>query len=373
MALSDLTSPTAVKHAIQECDRLGRENFLHHYGFGFAREYVLRYEGHEYDSKAIGCVAHYFENPELGVLKHVAGGKDAVGKRVFDLGFDVDGLIRRADDWTLRECEFAADAYFDCLNDKLQGRPFNRAQACREVAEKIGRSRGAVDYKWQNIDAILFKHGLPRMMNAVAKNTQKLLEYVVVDPLAERSHVYDSTFDAMPLPNTDEDVFVPVPEFLPRSNNAQRAEAVTSVKIDFAARDARNRQLGARGEEFVLALERETLRKRGLTDLADRVTWVSRDKGDGWGYDILSFDVEGQEKYIEVKTTNAGETTPFLITANEIAVADQKGKAYKLYRVFDLGSDPRVFVLEGPLTDRLHLEARLYSARPKPKGAAASA
>ncbi len=45
MALSDLTSPTAVKLAIEECDRLGREPFLHQYGFGFAREYLLRYGG----------------------------------------------------------------------------------------------------------------------------------------------------------------------------------------------------------------------------------------------------------------------------------------------------------------------------------------
>ena len=47
-----------VKLALAECERLGREEFLRRYGYGHAREYVLRYGGHEYDSKAIaagGC------------------------------------------------------------------------------------------------------------------------------------------------------------------------------------------------------------------------------------------------------------------------------------------------------------------------------
>ena len=140
MALSDLSSPTAVKLAIQECDRLGREQFLQRYGFGFAREYVLRYDGEEYDSKAIGCVAHAFQNPELGILRDASGGKHAVGKKVFDLGFDVRGLIRRPEDWTLEQCEAAADAYFQGLEKKLRHEQFNREAACRSVAEQIGQS-----------------------------------------------------------------------------------------------------------------------------------------------------------------------------------------------------------------------------------------
>src|SRR6516165_4501761 len=50
--------PLTVKLAIAECERLGREEFLRRYGYGHAREYVLRYGGRKYDSKAIpagGC------------------------------------------------------------------------------------------------------------------------------------------------------------------------------------------------------------------------------------------------------------------------------------------------------------------------------
>ncbi len=45
MSLADLTSFGAVKAAIQECDRLGREEFLRRYGFRPARRYLLVFEG----------------------------------------------------------------------------------------------------------------------------------------------------------------------------------------------------------------------------------------------------------------------------------------------------------------------------------------
>src|SRR5690349_10260342 len=105
MALSDLTSPTAVKQAIKECDLIGREAFLRKYGFAAAREYTLRYQGKEYDSKAIAGVAHGLQNPELGPLKsnEFSGGTapGAAATRIFDLGFEVEGKKRGARDWSL--------------------------------------------------------------------------------------------------------------------------------------------------------------------------------------------------------------------------------------------------------------------------------
>ncbi len=63
MSLAELSSPTAVKNAIKECDRLGRDEFLKRYGFHAAREYLLQHDGKEYDSKAIAGVAHKFGFP----------------------------------------------------------------------------------------------------------------------------------------------------------------------------------------------------------------------------------------------------------------------------------------------------------------------
>jgi hypothetical protein len=83
MALSDLSSPLAVLNAFREFDRLGREQFLELCGFAPAREYVLLFDGREYDSKAIAGVAHKYEFPEHGALPSdsFSGGVSSGGRR----------------------------------------------------------------------------------------------------------------------------------------------------------------------------------------------------------------------------------------------------------------------------------------------------
>lgn len=63
MALSQIEQP-AVEAALAEFDKLGRQDFLNRYGFGFATKYLLRNEGRFYDPKAIIGAAH----------QHTAGG-----------------------------------------------------------------------------------------------------------------------------------------------------------------------------------------------------------------------------------------------------------------------------------------------------------
>ena len=77
--------------AIDECDRLGRDEFLQRYGFKPARQYVLVYDGGRYDSKAICGVAHRFDRPEEGVLEANAfsGGRQTVAAKLEKLGFVV--------------------------------------------------------------------------------------------------------------------------------------------------------------------------------------------------------------------------------------------------------------------------------------------
>ena len=74
-------------------------------------------------------------------------------------------------------------------------------------------------------------------------------------------------------------------------------------KFDVAGRDARNRALGRAGEERALHNERLVLKRTGQDSLARKVRWVSEKDGDGAGYDIHSFDTEGADRLIEVKTT----------------------------------------------------------------------
>ena len=48
--LSDLTDSNAVRKAVAEFDKLGRDTFLKRYGFGPARRYLLSVNGKLHDS-----------------------------------------------------------------------------------------------------------------------------------------------------------------------------------------------------------------------------------------------------------------------------------------------------------------------------------
>lgn len=91
MSLQDLSDPQAVRRAVAECDRLGREAFLDRYGFGPARRYFLLVDDQRYDSKAIVGVAHRYQFPERGPLPASAfSGGEATVQRVLErLGFTV--------------------------------------------------------------------------------------------------------------------------------------------------------------------------------------------------------------------------------------------------------------------------------------------
>lgn len=90
-SLHELTSRTAIMQAIDEYDRIGRDEFLARYGFGRARSYFLRYNGRNYDSKAIAGVACGFQHPEWGPLKpeDFSGGEATVQRKLESLGFEV--------------------------------------------------------------------------------------------------------------------------------------------------------------------------------------------------------------------------------------------------------------------------------------------
>lgn len=53
---------------------------------------------------------------------------------------------------------------------------------------------------------------------------------------------------------------------------------------------------------------------------------------DGYGYDIMSFDIKGNVKYIEVKTTTQNETSEFYLSHNEFETMHNL-ENYFIYRL----------------------------------------
>lgn len=136
-------------------------------------------------------------------------------------------------------------------------------------------------------------------------------------------------------------------------------------RTDFVRRDAENRTLGRNGEAWVLEFEQRRLHDAtGRPDLARRVEWIAETRGDGAGFDIASFNDDASPRLIEVKTTGLGKQFPFMVTVNEVRVSERKRAAYHLYRVFDFARTPRMYVLQGALSEVCRLDPTQFRARP---------
>jgi len=71
---------------------------------------------------------------------------------------------------------------------------------------------------------------------------------------------------------------------------------------------------------------------------------------------------DGRERYIEVKTTGFGERTPFFVSANEARFARDHQDQFRLYRLFDFRSTPRLFELAGSIEQHCLLDAVTFRA-----------
>jgi hypothetical protein len=63
-----------------------------------------------------------------------------------------------------------------------------------------------------------------------------------------------------------------------------------------------------------------------------------------------------------VKTTLGSRTTPFYLTRNEHALAEERADAFRLVRVYSFARDPRMFELQPPLGEAVHLSTHTYQA-----------
>ena len=90
---------------------------------------------------------------------------------------------------------------------------------------------------------------------------------------------------------------------------------------------------------------------------------VSKSRGDGLGYDMLSFDPTGRERFIEVKTTAFGAATPFYVSRNEVAFSEERAKQFVLARVHEFRTAPKLFELKGAIRTNLRLDPVSYIAR----------
>jgi len=264
------------------------------------------------------------------------------------------------ENWSREEVEAVVADYLHMLTLELSGQAYSKTVHRKALLAKLNnRTDGSVERKHQNISAVLLMHGWPRISGyKPLGNFQQLLAEVIVervksDKSAERAAETAADIPAVaPIAVDFASVFVSPPklEVGLRQDIAQYFErGVPALQRDFLAREARNVTLGSAGEEFVVELEARRLHQIGAKKLANRVEQVSKTKGDGLGFDVLSFEESGAERYIEVKTTTFGKETPFYISRNEVEFSKRHLEDFHLYRLFDFRKSPKLFDLVGPV------------------------
>lgn len=143
------------------------------------------------------------------------------------------------------------------------------------------------------------------------------------------------------------------------SNKGLSTEEFMDGKFDFGVITNKNGLLGNQGELLVLEHEKSMLIAGNRSDLVSKIIHTSVVEGDGAGFDILSYTLEGKEKFIVVKTTSGGALTPFFLTSNEVAFSQRNVNSYYLYRLYNYDSltqSGEYFVLEGDISKLVNLQ-----------------
>ena len=266
---------------------------------------------------------------------------------------------KRGTIWQDGELDLIVADYFSMLQAELSGKAYVKSRHSAALMATIDRSHRSVEFKHQNISAVLDKLGMPWIPGYKPKfNFQNAIFDAIDRYLSNHPKVLEPAPGPQIILPSPAEVFVAPPA--PRATTEKIPSRLQRLvrKFDPVERDHLNRSLGKAGEAFVIDLEKRRLKEGNRADLARNVRWTAVEDGDGAGYDISSFHLEGEPRLIEVKTTNGSARTPFFLTRNEFDTA----REIPAHRVHLFASGPRVFTIAPPLENSLRLSTETWRA-----------
>jgi hypothetical protein len=281
-----------------------------------------------------------------------------------------------AEDWSPTEVEVIVRDYLTMLSFELAGIAYNKTRH-RENLSKVlpARSNGAIEFKHANISAALIDLGFFYILGYKPRGNyqRSLLDVLELQLFGNK--------ELLSLGASEADRPIVVPEFenilaafqpAPKSQDSglvakesSPAYFTKSQQVNYLEREARNRSLGDSGELFVLEFEKARLISAGKEVLAAKIEHTAKVRGDYAGFDILSFEVSGAERLIEVKTTKYGKATPFFATSNEVLVSELNPTQYSIYRLFTFAAKPRFYQLQGAISSTCRITPSGYLASPR--------
>ena len=178
----------------------------------------------------------------------------------------------------------------------------------------------------------------------------------------EYVNLYDNMSESLLLADVDSYVYESIDEqavksevqlavFEPRIFKKRRSDSSGNSNSGSRRYSKKSDKVGKLGEEIVVEFEKKKLIKENRQDLADRVNWHRDDAGNRTpGWDITSFDKDGQELYIEVKASEGQKISDVELTINEWIQAERNldNNKYKVYLVSDVFANPIIEIIDNP-------------------------
>lgn len=269
-----------------------------------------------------------------------------------------------SDSWSDIEVELIVADYFSMLEKELGGIQINKTEHRKQILPLLkDRSEGSIEFKHQNISAVLVELRQPFIKGYKPRfNYQKILAEKVVNYL-QSNLSFEKNFELFAEVVPSEKKNIIFDNFLgdaPEKQQIASEKELTyrrPIKINYLEREQNNRNLGMMGEEIVINYEKWRLIKLGKEKLSEQIEWVSKDQGDGLGFDILSKNADGTDRYIEVKTTKFTKETPIFLSKNELDFSQEKSENFHLYRLFNFSEDPKMFTKQGSFDSFCRIEA----------------
>jgi len=205
-------------------------------------------------------------------------------------------------------------------------------------------STTVADYQYSNIAAIQYKlDNLPG-------------DDILLKDLSSMLILYEKVFEEHG-PNLDHDGVIessaPTTKKIVEKDFKLRKRRKTSSKFDSSIISSKKKhsksaiKIGYEGEVMVFELEKERLREAGRSDLEMKVEHLAAANMTP-GYDIMSYDVDGTPRRIEVKS-GLGKKSIFDLTRNEKNMAEKYGKEYVIAVVENLRNKPTVEFIVNPV------------------------
>ena len=380
---------------------LKSSNFWHHQqkdGATAAANYLAFEQNGNTEARIRESVRYVYLDPPLFEYFRSANARSAL-KAALAENFNDEQIrelfLNPAAGWSWQACEAAVDEYFELLQLELMGGQYDKAEPYHKLKDKVlqhaeNHDQHSAESIYQNISAVLVEAGvpvidglapapgyqaniLPDVIGAQIAAKQNQLERVIEEVVYRQHYEIPSVEQICSQLGVVAEQEHPYQVQPPAARSVREPAAAGPQtkrykprEVNYLKREMRNKVLGESGEKFVVNYEKARLIHSGKEALADRVAQVSTGGtglgDDSLGYDIHSYEQNGKDRFIEVKTTNFTKHARFYVTRNEVEVSENLHTKYHLYRVFNFKQDPRFFQARGKLKANFILEPTTYQA-----------